>query len=206
MCPLAYLLVAVIGYLLGCSNMALYIARYKKVDIRAKGSGNPGTANTVVLVGWKAGVLVGLHDIGKGVLAVLIAKTLFPQTDGIAEVAGAACVIGHIYPVFLKFKGGKGFASFVGMTIAIDFWFALIIVVVIALVTLIFDYLVVGTTVTVVALPVFCVFKYHSWIPAVIVAVATLLILFVHRKNFVRIFNGTEIGLRSTMKGEHRVK
>ncbi len=202
---MAYVIAAVIGYLLGCSNMALYIARYKKVDIRAKGSGNPGTANTVVLVGWKAGVLVGLHDIGKGVLAVLIAKTLFPQTDGIAEVAGAACVIGHIYPVFLKFKGGKGFASYIGMALALDWRFTLAVLAVVVLVTVIFDYIVIGTTITVVSLPIYLLIVAAGWIALLATCIATATVVFVHRINYVRIWNGTEIGLRSTVKKEHRV-
>lgn len=74
----AYILVMIIGYLLGCSNMATYVARAKNVDIRTVGAGNPGTANTVLVFGWGPGIIVGLHDIGKGVLATVIAKTLFP--------------------------------------------------------------------------------------------------------------------------------
>ena len=113
-------LMPLIGYLLGCSNMSIYVSRYKKVDIRAVGAGNPGTANTVLTLGWGPGVMVGLHDIGKGALSALIAILLFPQYAGIAVVAGSACVIGHIFPVFMKFKGGKGFAAYIGMWLVVD--------------------------------------------------------------------------------------
>ena len=201
-----YIIALLIGYLLGCSNMAWYLAKLKGVDLAANGSGNPGTSNAVILMGWKLGILVGVHDIGKAILAVVLSKLIFPDISGIGEVAGVACVIGHIFPAFLKFKGGKGFASFVGMSFALDWKFALAIVVVIALVTLIFDYIVVGTTVTVIALPIYRLFTYPGWVSALIIAVASVLILIVHRKNFVRIFKGTEIGLRSAFKGEHRKK
>ncbi len=201
-----YVLVALIGYLLGCLNLAWLIAKIKNVNLKEKGSGNPGTSNAVILMGWRIGILVGAHDIGKAVLAVLLAKWLFPDMTAIGEVAGAACVLGHIFPFYLKFKGGKGFASFVGMTFALDWKFGLAIVVVIILVTLIFDYLVVGTTVTVIALPLYRLFTYPGWISAAVIAVATAVIIFVHRKNYVRIAKRTEIGLRSTLKGEHREK
>lgn len=198
-----YILAAVIGYLLGCSNLAYFIAKAKHIDLASKGSGNPGTSNAVILMGWKIGVLVGAHDIGKALLAVVLANVLFPDTAYIAEVAGVAAVLGHIFPFYLKFRGGKGFASFVGMSFAINWKYALVIVLVIILVTVLFDYIVVATTVTVVSLPVFLLFT-GSWIAAAIVFVATAVIILKHRENYVRIYKGTEIGLRSTIKGEHR--
>ncbi|MBQ3000263.1 MAG: glycerol-3-phosphate acyltransferase [Oscillospiraceae bacterium] len=202
---MAYVLATVIGYLFGCSNMAVYIAKYKKVDIRAKGSCNPGTSNAVILMGWRAGILVGLHDIGKGVLAVLLAKALFPYTPGVAEVAGAASVLGHIYPVFMKFRGGKGFASYIGMALAVDWRFALVVLAVVVLVTVITDYIVVGTTITVLALPVYLFIILAGWIALLAAGVASGTVIWKHRENYVRIYKGTEIGLRSTVKKEHRV-
>ncbi|MBE6943665.1 MAG: glycerol-3-phosphate acyltransferase [Ruminococcaceae bacterium] len=202
---MAYLLAALIGYLLGCSNMAIYISRYKKVDIRALGGKNPGTANTVLVLGWIPGVIVGLHDIGKGILASLIAKLLFPQYAGISVVAGAACVIGHIYPVFMKFKGGKGFAAYIGMWLTTDWRFALAVLAVVVLVTVIFNYLTIGTTITVLALPVYLSILFAGWIALVAASVATLTVLWNHRENYAKIRKGTEIGLRSAINKEHRV-
>lgn len=201
-----YLIVSVIGYLLGCSNMAVYLAKIKGVDLEAKGSGNPGASNATILMGWRCGVLVGIHDIGKALLAVLIARLLYPNTDGCAEAAGVACVIGHIFPAFFKFRGGKGFASFIGMMLALNWKFALVILAAVVVVTILFDYLVIGTTLTVVSLPAYMAFTSVGWIPVLIVCIATAVILYKHRMNYLRIWKGTEIGLRSTMKGEHRVK
>lgn len=203
---MAYLAVSVIGYLLGCSNLAVYLAKIKNVDLTAKGSGNRGASNAVLLMGWRAGVLVCIHDIGKAVLAVVIARTLYPNTAGCAEAAGVACVLGHIFPVFLMFRGGKGFASFIGMMLALNWKFALVVLVAVVVVTLVFDYIVIGTTLTVVSLPVYLAVTSAGWLSALIVCIATAVILFKHRMNYVRIWNGTEIGLRSAMKGEHRVK
>ena len=107
---MAYFIMCIIGYLLGCSNMATYLAKAKGVDITSGGSGNPGASNATILMGWRAGILVAVHDAGKALVAVIIGKLLFPDVRGVAVVAGAACVLGHIFPLFLKFKGGKGFA------------------------------------------------------------------------------------------------
>ena len=202
-----YVIAVLIGYLLGCSNLAWLLAKIKGVDLSSKGSGNPGTSNAVILMGWKLGVLVGIHDIGKSIVAVLIARFLLPDMVGIEEAAGVAAVIGHIFPFYLKFKGGKGFASFVGLIIAlVDIRVTLIIVALIIVITIVTDYLVVATTTTVISLPVYMAFAQYGWIPVLIVCLATCVIIFKHRKNYVRIWNRTEIGLRSTIKGEHRVK
>jgi len=203
---MAYLIVCALGYFLGCSNMAVYLAKFKGVDMRAGGSGNPGASNAAILMGWRAGILVGLHDIAKALAAVLIAGALFPEVHGCAEAAGVACVLGHMFPVFLKFRGGKGFASFIGMMLALDWKFALIILAAVVVVTAIFDYLVIGTTLTVVSLPVYMAATGAQWLPVLTVCVAAAAIVYRHRANYVRIYKGTEIGLRSTMKGEHRVK
>ena len=149
-----YILVIVLSYLLGCSNMAIYIAAIKKVDLSAGGSGNPGASNAVILMGWKAGILVALHDIGKSVLAVLLAQQIFPDTAYIGAVAGVCSVLGHIFPFYLKFKGGKGFASYFGMTVALNWKLGLVLFVVAVAVTFLTDYIVVGRPITAAADPV----------------------------------------------------
>ena len=203
---MGYLWTILLGYFLGCSNMTVYIAKLKKVNLRSSGSGNPGTSNAVILMGWKIGILVGLHDIGKAYLAVALAKLLFPELAAVAEVAGIACVLGHIFPFYLKFKGGKGFASYIGMTLALNWKFALIVMVVVALITLVTDYLVLGTFTTILAVPVYMGIATKSLLAVLILCVGTAVIFYKHRENMVRLYRGTEIGLRSTARGDHRVK
>lgn len=202
---MAYILAALGSYLLGCSNLAFYISRIKKVDIRTGGSGNLGASNATALLGWKAGIAVALHDIGKSALAVILAEMCFPGLPYIGAVAGVASVLGHIFPFYLKFRGGKGFASYFGMTLALSWKLALIIAALIFLATVITDYIVVGTTLTIVTVPVYLGLAQHSLLLALILFIATAVILYKHRMNYVRIYKGTEMGLRSVMKGEHRV-
>ena len=201
-----YLLVIICAYLLGSSSMSYYIAKSKGVDIQNKGSKNLGASNAMITLGWKYGIMVAIHDIAKSAIAVLIAQFLFPTLPYIGAVAGVASVLGHIFPFYLKFKGGKGFASYIGMTIALNWKLALVILLLIVLVTLITDYIVVGTTTTVLLVPSYLGWTHHSFLLAGILMIGTLVILYKHRENFVRMANGTEIGLRSAAKGERRIK
>ena len=202
---MGYLIAVVMGYLLGCSNMAHYLAKIKKADLRAGGSGNLGASNAVVLLGWKAGVLTAVHDIGKAVLAVLLAKGLFPGLEHADAAAGVACVLGHIFPFYLKFKGGKGFASYFGMTIALNWKLALCVGIAIVLVTVITDYIVCGTLTTILSVPVY-IGMTVSWLAAAILCIATAVIFIKHWENYPRMLNGTELGLRSAIKGENKLK
>ena len=200
---LLYIAILLLAYLMGCSNMALYLSKYKGVDLRAAGSGNLGASNAMVLMGWGPGVIVAVHDIGKALLAVVLARHFGQGLPFIGAAAGVACVLGHMFPFFLRFRGGKGFASYLGMTLALNWKFALLVMVIVALVTFISDYIVVGTVTTVVLVPAYMAFTHGLYFSAIL-CIATAAILIKHRENYVRIYRGTEIGLRKANRGEHR--
>ena len=203
---MGYLIVILTAYLVGSSNMAYYIAKHKQVDMRERGSGNLGTSNAAIVLGWGPGIAVGVHDIGKAVLAVLLAELLFPGLEYAGAAAGVACVLGHIFPFWLRFKGGKGFAPYLGMALALNWKMALVILAAVVLITLVTDYLVLGTFTTIAAVPVWLGIANQSIVLALILLIATAAILYKHRENITRLRNGTEIGLRSTAKGEHKAK
>lgn len=204
---MGYLIALLGGYLLGCSNMAFYLEKMTKKSVRGGGSGNLGASNTVIRLGWRAGVLVGAHDIGKALLAVYLARWLLPQWEYAAVVAGVASVLGHIFPFYLKFKGGKGFASYVGVIFALDWKVALAIIAMIFVVTLITDYIVAATMMTTISAPISLGLHQGKWLLALLLCIGSAVILYRHRENLVRIFvTGDEIGLRSASKGEHRAK
>lgn len=195
-----YLPLILLSYALGCSNMALYLSKWKKVDLRAGGSGNLGASNAVILMGWKAGVLTALHDIGKAALAVLLARLLFSALPNAGAVAGVAAVLGHIFPFPMHFRGGKGFAAYVGMTLALNWRFALVVIAVIVAVTLITDYIVAGTTATVVMVPSYLGWTDRNPLLFGILLIATLVILFKHRENYRRMLAGTEFRFRAAFQ------
>ena len=195
---MAYILTFLFAYALGCSNMALYLSKLKKVDLRSGGSKNLGASNATILIGWKAGLLVAIHDTGKAALAVLLACMVYPDVAYIGAVAGVAAVLGHIYPAPLKFRGGKGFAAYVGMTIGLNWRFALVVLAVVIVVSLLTDYIVSGTTATVLMVPPYLGWTHQSFWLAGILLVGTAVILYKHRENYQRMLAGTEFSVRAT--------
>lgn len=108
------LLIILLAYLLGSVPFSYIVARFvTRIDIRLLGDGNAGAKNTTESVGFWAGILVALLDIGKGALAVLLAQR-FSDSEIVAFLAGGAVVFGHDFPIFLKFKGGQGMAAMAG--------------------------------------------------------------------------------------------
>ena len=199
-----YLIAIALGYFLGSSNMAYYIAKCKKADLRSAGSGNLGASNATILLGWRAGVTTALHDIGKSALAVLVIRLLFPELEYAPIAAGVASVLGHILPFYLKFKGGKGFASYWGMTLALNWKLALVVGAAIILVTVITDYIVMGTFTTVISVPIYMGIT-KNWLVALLLGIGTAVILYKHRENIPRLLNGTEVGLRSAIRGDNKL-
>ena len=197
-----YVLCACCGYFIGCHNLAHILSKRRGFDIRSVGSNNPGTSNTVITMGWKAGVMVGAHDIFKAFIPAVMAGFLLPQLPLASTIAGVAAVLGHIFPVTLGFRGGKGFAPYIGMLFALNWKFGLVIVVLIILITLITDYIALATFTTVISFPVYSALVVnHYWMSA-IVAIASAVIVYRHLENIVRSANGTEIGLRRARKTE----
>ena len=202
---MGYIIIVLISYLIGSSSMSYYLGKLNNVNLKKGGSGNLGASNAVILMGWKAGILVALHDILKASLAVVLARYLFSDLQYAKELAGIACVLGHIFPFYLKFKGGKGFASYIGMTIALNWKFAIVVIIICAILTLITDYIVTATFTTVLVVPAYFGLTHNNFIVAGILLIGTLVIVYKHRENIIRLKNGTEIGIRSAHKGENRV-
>ncbi len=131
-------IVIITGYLLGSIPSAYIISRFKKgVDIREIGGGNMGALNVIREIGWSAGSLVLIADLSKGILAVLIARWLGLQLLWVL-VAGFAAVAGHNWPIFLKFRGGKGGATIMGILLALiplEFLSAFVITAIVVIIT-----------------------------------------------------------------------
>lgn len=201
---MGYLICIAGAYLLGSVSMAYFLTKMKNIDAREQGTGNLGASNTKVLLGWGPAVIVALHDVGKGLIAVLLARWLFPELPNVGAAAGVACVLGHIYPFYLGFRGGKGLATFMGMSAALDWRVALGALVLLIVITLVTDYIGLATIAVSVAVPVALWFVTGDPGLVLILAVATVVMLQKHWINLVRIKNGTEIGLRSS--GKYKVK
>lgn len=195
-----YLMVILCSYIVGSSSMSYYISRINKIDMKKDGSKNLGASNTVLLIGWKAGILVAIHDVLKAFLAVVVTKMLFPELPYAAELAGVASVLGHIFPFYLKFDGGKGFASYIGMTLALNFKFGLMLVVALVIIALITNYIVSATMTSVIVVPIYHGFVSHNYVIALILCIASVIIIYKHRENLVKIMNGTETKIMNVVK------
>ena len=192
-----------VGYFLGTSNMAYYLSKLKGVDLRKRGSGNLGTCNAFMELGWKASVLVFLHDAGKAALAVLLTAWLFPAYAYSQHIAGVCAVLGHIFPFYLKFKGGKGHAAYIGMAFAIN-WLAALIATPICIIALfVTDYIfgLIVATITVYPLVLFC---FGEWQAALIVLIASAFAAYFMRENFQHIKEGTEKKFLASFLGKEK--
>ena len=113
-----YLWCVLMGYLTGTLNPSYLAARLKGVDIRKKGSGNAGASNALILFGKSVGVLCALFDIAKAAVIIRLAMALFPDAPHVFAQTAAACILGHIFPFYMKFRGGKGLACLGGAILA----------------------------------------------------------------------------------------
>lgn len=201
-----YLVVALVAYLMGSFSTSYVVSRIKKVDLKKTATRNLGASNTTVVLGWKFGLLVGVVDIAKGIGAVLLTRFFAPDLPAIAYVAATCVTLGHIFPFYLKFRGGKGFATFIGSVAGLCFPFAVVLAVVIISLAFITNYLVVGTFITALSAPLFFYFWRDDLAGAIILAIASLVIILKHRENIVHIKDGTEGKVRNLFGKGHRKK
>ncbi len=200
-----YLPITLIGYLIGALNPSLLLARLKGVDVTEEGSCNPGASNTALLFGLPLGLLVAFLDISKAVLAVRLCERLFPGAAYVRVAAGAACVFGHIFPFYHRFRGGKGFAPYLGLILALDWRFVLYFAVPIILFALVFDYPVLASLVTMTTFPFYGALRLGT-VTTVWLCVLSAVTLFRHRDNLAGLRRGTEARLRHPENSEYRLK
>lgn len=193
-----YILLAVISYFIGNVNFARVVAKVKHDDITKYGSGNPGTLNTWRAFGFWAGIATFLLDMLKGVVACLIGYFVMPLLGCNAEialyVAGFSVVLGHIFPIIFKFKGGKGIATSVGVFLVANWWVALIALAVMIVGMLFIKYASIFTIGYVIAMCIveICVCNPVNWLNYLFICGILLLVIYAHRANIVRLFEGKE--------------
>lgn len=205
---------ALMAYLLGSIPSAIWVGRkFYGIDVREHGSGNAGATNVFRVLGKGPGTVVLLMDIVKGYLAVVLAymmeKHLYSEEISIASnswffpvVFGVLSVIGHMLPVFAKFKGGKGVATLFGIIIALDPRVAGLALLVFVLVNIVTGYVSVGSLMAGLSIPVLFlqVFGYRDMSIVVFGVSVGVLIVYTHRKNIKRLMAGEETKSRILVK------
>lgn len=200
-----YIIVAIIAYLIGSINFSILISKKMAgFDIREKGSGNAGTTNMLRSVGKKAAVITLICDILKGVVSILIAVLagkIIKNLDNalLVQLAGIFVILGHTFPVFFNFKGGKGIATSLGVLLMVN-WQIGLICLVFALVLIALTKMVsVGSIAAGILFPILVVFinqnyivQSSNWSYLVFSIIIAILVIFNHRANVQRILTGTE--------------
>lgn len=185
--------VLVIAYLIGCISPSSILAKRAGKDIRSEGSGNAGTTNALRVMGAKAGVITLIVDILKGALAVALGWHFGGQP--LAMLCVPAVFVGHVWPVFYGFKGGKGVATLFGAITCFNWVLGLSALGVVALLVAISRRMSVGSLAGAVALPVLSIFIEPTFLwTSIIVAV---IVIIKHRENIIRLKNGEEPKLGS---------
>ena len=192
-----YLVCAIMGYLLGSFNTAYIVGRLNGRDIRRAGSHNAGATNLFIVVGFKQGLFAAICDALKAVLAVRLASWLFPQSIHGGVLAGACSLVGHAWPFWMGFRGGKGFASFLGIILATSGWGAFLgAIALAAIVIIVCDKMVFATMAVMVIYPLYMYRHGFPMVEVCIMAIAAVLMIMKHRVNLVRLIHGEELGLR----------
>lgn len=191
-----------LAYLIGSISSAVFIGKtFYNTDVREHGSHNAGATNTFRVLGKKAGIIVLSMDLVKGALAVLLAYAIpLPFESGTAQhlnlkvILGMLAVLGHVFPLFARFKGGKGIATLVGMMLAVHPSATLLCILLFLIILSITKYVSLGSMLGSLLFPLllFLVFKEtDSYLPYVGILIFGLVVL-THKKNIKRLLNGEE--------------
>lgn len=196
-----HIFIVFLAYLLGSIPTSVLVSKkFYNIDIRDFGSGNAGTTNTIRILGWKAGIFVFLVDVLKGWLAVnLVRLTNFyiPETGDFINfqlLLGIAAIIGHIFPIFAGFRGGKGVATLFGFILAISPTATLICAGVFIIVLLITKYVSLSSMIAGIAFPFVLIFVMKTTTQSLIIFsfIVSILLLFTHQKNIERLLRKEE--------------
>jgi glycerol-3-phosphate acyltransferase PlsY len=186
------IILIIVGYLLGSIASAIIVCKIMGLeDPRTLGSGNPGATNVLRQGNKTAAALTLLFDLLKGTLAVLLAQFLTTETWVWASVATAA-VLGHLFPIFFNFKGGKGVATGFGVFLALSWTTALAMLATWLIVAVIFRYSSLAALITTFLAPFYMFFFNSDFSILLATAIISLLLMWKHKKNAINLVNGTE--------------
>jgi glycerol-3-phosphate acyltransferase PlsY len=200
-----YVLAIIIGYIFGNIQTSFILGKlFKSIDIRDKGTSNAGASNAVIVLGWKYGVVTFLGDMLKSACAMWIVLYLSGGNIDLAVLAGVMAMIGHIYPVFMGFKGGKGIASIMGIMLGLNGFLAIVLYFTIVLGAIITNYLFWGELLILILFPLGAFLFGYSNFTVLLIIFACLLSAYKLRENFIRTCKGTEARLSDVLIKKQR--
>ena len=188
-----YLVATLIGYMFGCFNPAWLIVKifYGK-DIRTLGNGNPGASNTALNFGLGLGAGIALLDIAKAIAACLLTTKIYPYIKDLGILSATFAVIGHMFPFTMNFKGGKGFAAYIGLTACVSLPLLGTLLPFAALAALCTQYIIAATLTFIFTLPWCALNNNIDLTTTTAIAVTSIIIFIKHIENLKKIRTGTE--------------
>lgn len=199
-----YAICVIAAYLVGSVNFAIVFSRVKKTDIKKVGSGNPGTMNVLRSVGKIWGVLTFICDALKGIIFALIGMYALKSVDWMF-ILGTVAVLGHIFPIYTKFRGGKGVATSIGVFLVASPIVGGVVFVALILFLLFVKYGFIGSLGCIGSLCIYNIVRNVNSIPAIVCCALILaLVIFSHRSNIIRLAKGKENTLN--IIGKNQVK
>ena len=196
------ILCILIGYFLGTVSPSYIIASIRGYDPVKDGSGNPGASNTLILAGKALGLLAAVLDILKAFAAWRLCAYIFPDLRLAGQIAGVSAIFGHMFPVWYKFKGGKGLACLGGVCLAHSPWTFLILLGIALVICLLTNYIAVMTVVMAFVVPIYYLIVSKDIGGSLVLFTPAVPMLLKHRINFQRIRNGTELRLSYLIHGK----
>ena len=181
------------GYLIGTVNPSYLLGKCKGLDIRSVGSGNAGASNAVLVMGKAIGFFCMIFDILKAFLAYRFAKRMFPMLRFAGILAGVACILGHIFPVWMHFSGGKGLACIGGLILAYDGKLFFCLLAVEILLVLLVDYICVMAISVSAVFPVIYFIQTWDLVGTTLLLIVTAVMFWKHWENISRIREGKEV-------------
>lgn len=173
----------ILGYLFGCISPAAWLSKKHNVDLKKTGTGNLGATNTAFVLGKRAGIFVLVFDMCKSILAYRLARRLLPQLAIAGILACIGVILGHCFPFFLRFQGGKGLAAFAGLVLAYNPLHFLMILVSGVIAMFLFDTGVAATVLGTCLFPILVFLNSGNWDETLAVCAACALIFIMHRSN-----------------------
>ena len=182
-----------IGYLFGCVSPAAILGKLQNVNLKKEGTGNLGATNTALVLGPKSGIIVLVSDIMKSILSAKVSCALFPDLLHAGMIACIGCMLGHCFPVFMHFEGGKGVAVYGGMVLLYKPWFAVPIILFGTLLIIILNTGVAAPLLASVLFPLLIIMQGGDRISLLLAIIASMLLVFMHRDNLKKAIDKKDV-------------
>jgi len=196
-----YLMIVIISYLIGSISPSLILTKLLKgIDIREVNTKSAGASNATLTLGLKWGVLVGVLDVLKGLIPIVVLRYLYPENDYLWMLGGLSVMFGHIYPIYSNYHGGKGTSAYVGIIIGAAPIIGISLMLFLIISTILTDYVVTGTVLYITATPLVLLFFNFTIISIIIVLLMSSLSFYKHFENIKRWFKKEELSFKAALK------